>query len=322
GGEAGGGRGGFGRGGAPIAIYNSVLHDPKERDPRGFIVPADQPDFLTAAKFVNTLIKAGVVAHRATAPFTVGGKQYPAGSFVFKAAQAFRAHLMDMFEPQDHPDDIPYPGGPPRPPYDVTGYNLSYSMGIKFDRILDGFDGPFEKLADVAAVAPGKIGPAASVSAPGGYLLSHEVNDAFVAVNRLLKANEEVLWLRSPWTVDGKTYPIGAMFIPAKPSTLPILQKLAADKGLDFGTVASRPTDTLKLKPVRIGLWDQYGGSMPSGWTRWIFEQYEFPFEVVYPGTLDAGNLNAKYDVLVFVDGGIPERDPAAGSAPAGGGFG
>ena len=36
----------------------------------------------------------------------------------------------------------------------------------------------------------------------------------------------------------------------------------------------------MKLKPVRIGLWDQYGGSMPSGWTRWIFEQCEFPFEV------------------------------------------
>ena len=39
----------------------------------------------------------------------------------------------------------------------------------------------------------------------------------------------------------------------------------------------------MKLKPVRIGLWDQYGGSMPSGWTRWLLEQYEFPFEVVYP---------------------------------------
>jgi hypothetical protein len=75
----------------------------------------------------------------------------------------------------------------------------------------------------------------------------------------------------------------------------------------------------MKLKPVRIGLWDQYGGSMPSGWTRWIFEQYEFPFEVVYPQTLDAGNLNAKYDVLVFVDGAIPERDGAGGG---GGGFG
>ena len=63
----------------------------------------------------------------------------------------------------------------------------------------------------------------------------------------------------------------------------------------------------MRLKPVRIGLWDQYGGSMPSGWTRWIFEQYEFPFEVVFPQTLDAGNLNSKFDVLVFVDGGIPD---------------
>jgi hypothetical protein len=71
----------------------------------------------------------------------------------------------------------------------------------------------------------------------------------------------------------------------------------------------------------RIGLWDQYGGSMPSGWTRWLLEQYEFPFEVVYPQTLDAGNLKAKYDVLVFVDGAIPERDAAPGAPGQGGGF-
>jgi hypothetical protein len=192
-------------------------------------------------------------------------------------------------------------------------------MGIKFDRFLDGFDGPFEKLADVVAVTPGKIGPATAGTATTGYVLSHEVNDAFVAVNRLLKANEEVHWLKSAWTVDGHTFPAGAMYIPAQPSTLPILQKLAAEKGLNFAAIASRPADTLKLKPVRIGLWDQYGGSMPSGWTRWIFEQYEFPFEVVYPRTLDAGNLNAKFDVLVFVDGGIPGSDAAAGG---GGGFG
>src|SRR5712671_1130820 len=312
-----GGRGGGGgRGGAPVAIYNSVLHDPKMRDPRGFILPSDQPDFLTATKFVNILIKAGVVAHRATAPFTVAGKQYPAGSYVVKSAQPFRAHLMDMFEPQDHPDDIPYPGGAPRPPYDVTGYNIAYSMGIKFDRILDGFDGPFEKIADLAPVPAGNVTPA---PAGGGYLLSHQVNDAFVAVNRLLKASEEVDWLKAPATVNGKTYPVGTIYVPAKPSTLPIVQKLAADKGLSFDGVAARPAgDSMKLKPVRIGLWDQYGGSMPSGWTRWIFEQYEFPFEVVYPQTLDAGNLNAKYDVLVFVDGAIPLRDQQAG----GGGFG
>ena len=312
-----GGRGGGGRGGAPITVFNTVLRDPKMRDPRGFILPSDQPDFLTATKLVNTLIKAGVVAHRATAPFTVGGKPYPAGSYVFKAAQPFRAHLMDMFEPQDHPDDIPYPGGAPRPPYDVTGYNIAYSMGITFDRILDGFDGPFEKISDLVPIAPRKV---TAAPAGGGYLLSHQVNDAFVAVNRLLKANEDVFWLKSAVNANGKQFPLGTMYIAAKPSTLPILQKLATDKGLSFDAVESKPAgDSMKLKPVRIGLWDQYGGSMPSGWTRWLFEQFEFPFEVVYPSTLDAGNLNAEYDVLVFVDGAIPLRDVATGG---GGGFG
>ena len=60
---------------------------------------------------------------------------------------------------------------------------------------------------------------------------------------------------------------------------------------------------------MRIGLWDVYGGSMPSGWTRWLLEQFEFPFEVVFPKTLDAGNLASKFDVLIFVDGAIPARD-------------
>ena len=62
-------------------------------------------------------------------------------------------------------------------------------MGIKFDRILNAFDGPFEKIPDMAPVPAGKVTQAPN---GGGYLLSHQVNDAFVAVNRLLKANEEV----------------------------------------------------------------------------------------------------------------------------------
>src|SRR2546430_17670217 len=44
--DTGGGRGGRG-GGAPIEVYTNVLHDPGARDPRGFILPSDQPDFLT-----------------------------------------------------------------------------------------------------------------------------------------------------------------------------------------------------------------------------------------------------------------------------------
>ena len=142
--------GGFGRGANLPLKYWDQLHQPDARDPRGYIVTADQPDFPTATRFIQALQKAGIVVHRATAPFTVAGKSYPAGSYVVQAAQAFRPHLRDMFEPQDHPNDFEYPGGPPKRPYDITGYTLAFQMGVRFDRILEGFDGPFEKLAGLA----------------------------------------------------------------------------------------------------------------------------------------------------------------------------
>ena len=74
GGGFGGGRGG-GRGDYPLY---TALTSADLRDPRGFIIPSDQPDFGTATRFVNALMKTGIVVERATAPFTVGGKSYPA----------------------------------------------------------------------------------------------------------------------------------------------------------------------------------------------------------------------------------------------------
>ncbi len=112
----------FRRGGPGIATkYFEGFRKPENRDPRGFILPADQPDFPTATKFINTLIKNGVTVHQATGEFHVGGRNYPAGSYVVQAAQAFRPQVMDMFEPQDHPNDFLYEGGPPVPPYDNAG---------------------------------------------------------------------------------------------------------------------------------------------------------------------------------------------------------
>ena len=248
------------------------------------------------------------------------GKTYPAGSYVVKTAQAFRPHVMDMFEPQDHPDDIPYPGGPPTPPYDVAGYTLALQMGVVFDRILDGFDGPFEKIPDVIrSMTPGTVGAAKGAV---GYFVDHRVNDAFTVTNRLLAANEQVLWLKAPVTAGGKTWPAGTVYIPSGKVTRPLIEKLATETGVSFAAVTARPSgEALKLRPIRIGVWDRYGGSMPAGWIRFMLDQW-FPatYTTVFAPTLDAGNLNAAFDVLVFADGAIP--GVGGGGGRGGGGMG
>jgi hypothetical protein len=294
--------------GIPPELFEN-LKTQDNRDPRGYIVPADQADFLTATKFINALLKAGVDVHRATADFKVNGKTYPAGSYIVKAAQAFRPHLRDMFEPQDHPNDLQYPGGPPKAPYDLAGYTLAYQMDIRFDRILDDFNGPFEKIEGLVKTPAGKVFGA---TAPKGYLLSHQVNDAFTGTTKLLAAGEEVYWLQTPLTVGKKTYPAGTIYIPAKATTAAQLQALAGETGLDFEGIAQKPQGAAwKLHPVKVALWDTYGGSMPSGWIRWLFEQ-QFPFfdfEVVYPKELDKGKLRAKYDVIILPPAAFPSKN-------------
>jgi hypothetical protein len=302
----------------PTELYNTVLHDPKMRDPRGYIIPSDQADFATATEFVNALLKTGITVLRAGSAFQVAGKSYPAGSYVVKTAQAFRPHVMDMFEPQDHPNDFAYPGGPPNPPYDITGWTLALQMGVEFDRVRDGFDGPFTKISELLPAPSSSIsGP----SNPAGYLISHRINNSFVLINRLLKAHAEVYWLKKQEKADGQDLGTGAIWIPASETARPVLERGAKELGVAVHAVAQAPAgDALKLKPIRIGLCDQYGGSMTSGWTRWLLEQYEFPFEVVYPPALDAGDLKSKFDVLVLTDGAIRLGGGGGGPGGAGGG--
>jgi hypothetical protein len=298
----------------PANLYASVLHDPKYRDARGYVIPSDQADFPTATKFVNTLLKNGITVMRATAAFEVNGKSYPANSYVVKTAQAFRPYILDMFEPQDHPNDFQYPGGPPNRPYDITGWTLAYQMGVEFDRVPDGFDGPFTKINGLAEPVPEHVEGAPK---PAGYLISHRENDSFVIANRLLKANCPVYWLKMPATVDGHDLGTGAIWVPDSAEARRIIEEGARKLGVAaFARNAPPAGEALKLKPIRIGLYDQYGGLMPAGWTRWLFEQYEFPFQMVYPQTLDAGGLRSKFDVILFVNGaarisgGSPARTP------------
>ncbi|SOD79095.1 M14 family metallopeptidase [Spirosoma fluviale] len=299
-----------GASGMPIKYYDTIMKAPVLRDPRGFIITANQPDFPTAVKFVNALIKTGIQIQVATADFSVAGKKYPAGSYIVKTDQAFRPHVIDMFEPQDHPNDFQYPGGPPVRPYDAAGWTLAFQMGVQFDRVLNGFDGPFKKLPYGELQSPkGHV----DGSAVAGYVLGARANNSFIAVNDLLKSGVEVYRLPNG-TGDKSGVEAGSFFVPASAKAKSLLDKSVNDLGLDVMGLAKKPTASMiKVAPMRIALWDTYGGSMPSGWVRWLMEQYHFPMQLIYAQDIDAGDLKKKYDVIVFVTRAIPAMGNAAG---------
>src|SRR5262245_9029622 len=100
-----------------------------------FVISANQWDPPTTVKMINVLRLGGVEVEQATASFTAGGKPYPAGSFVIRGAQPFSPYVADLLTAQRYPEMRVSPGGPPKRPYDITGWTLNYQMGVQVDRV-------------------------------------------------------------------------------------------------------------------------------------------------------------------------------------------
>ena len=273
-----------------LLSYAKIYKAPGLRDPRGYIIPANQTS--SAVAFVNILIQSGIKVHQATSDFIVNGKSYTIGSYIVRTNQAFRAHVLDMFDPQDHPNDFLYPGGPPVRPYDAAGWTPAYTMGVEFDRILDDFNGPFEMIQYGQLQQAKSTLVFANKTSSTSYAISNADNNSFIAINDLLKAGVAVYKNKNGFYIDGA-------------SDTQIKQFLL-NSGLTVNGIENVPADATKISTLRIALWDRYGGSMPSGWVRWILEQHHFDFKLLYAKEINAGNLKDKYDMIVFVDGAIP----------------
>jgi len=273
------------------------LYDPQRRDPRFYILPSDQDDFPTAVKFINALQSAGIEVHTATRNFSIKGKRYPKDSFVIRTAQAFRPHVLDMFEPQDHPHDLAYEGGPPIAPYDSAGWTLALQMGIQFERIVDAINAPLFAEGTLMPLPVGQIQyppPAILPASRIGWAIAPSANDAFSVVNALLAAG-----------VDVRRDAQGRFVVPASSTARETLELVAAQNGIKPERLRRWPVGLSQLRAPRIALWDRYGGSMVSGWTRLVLEQFGFDYQVVYPQHISNGNLREQFDVLLLPSGAL-----------------
>jgi hypothetical protein len=268
--------------------------------PYAYVVPATQRDSNTAVKMINLLIDQGGEVHRANADFTADGVTYGKGSYVILMAQPFRPFVKDIMEPQHYPDIRAYPGGPPVPPYDVAGWTLPLQMGVGSVLVKNKFE------ANLTAVT--RAEPPSPEIAPGGarataFLLGHEENDSLIAVNRLLKGGHEVYWSKAAFTSGDRQYSAGTMIIPAQGAKQAEVRRIAQSLSLPLAEAdGSLSLDAYKLRPLRLALFNPWGGNMDEGWTRLMLEKFEFPYEEIRPADVRSGDFAQRFDVLIFAD--------------------
>src|SRR3989442_9509651 len=94
-----------------------------------------------------------------------------------------------------------------------------------------------------------------------------------------------------------------------------------------FGAIARAPSvvfialgaplsvPAYKLTPPRIAMYKSYVASMDEGWTRFIFENYDFPFASIVDKDMRAGDLRSKYDVII-IPGELSETNIIQGHRP------
>jgi hypothetical protein len=241
---------------------------------------------------IDRLQVGGVEISRAEAEFEADGKKYPAGTFVIPMTQVFARYAKDMLEKQTYPEVRRSPTSPPEPPYDVTAWSLGMLMGVEtvFVRKPLPQTARLTKLTEMP-----KLGGA--VSGTGNtFAFDYKGGDSARALNRLFKDGAQIAFesRKSGSQAASQVYVSG---ISAQK-----MEALARELDFSARAVDAKPASLASAPAPRIGLYQSWTASMDEGWTRWVLEQYEFPYKTLHNADIKAGKLRQKFDALILAD--------------------
>jgi len=87
------------------------------------------------------------------------------------------------------------------------------------------------------------------------------------------------------------------------------------DLGLPLWTSDKSPIAN-PIKPgVRVGIYQGARGNMDEGWTRYVFDTFNAPYQTLRDPAINETNLDSKYDAIVLPSD--RSREPADSGAPA-----
>jgi hypothetical protein len=280
--------------------------------PAAYVISTLQHDPLTSIKMVNKLLVQGIEIQRASKVFSTGnGMTYPAGSFVISMAQPKMGLIRYLLDRTFYPDNewTRNRDGSPIHPYDMATDTMFEYMGVRVDPVDEMVDVVMEKVAGPVEAA-GKV-----TRGPNGYSTDGRLNDSFRAMNLLF---DKGVALRRVDKASSGLRP-GDFVVPAGSEAM--LDAVAKQTGVDFTPLRGAVSGGAhEMKRQRIAMYQRFGGgNIDEGWTRFVLEQFNFPYTSIFDPEIKAGKLNDKYDVLVIPNDSTATITGDAGGAGRGG---
>ncbi len=260
-------------------------------DIKAYIIPATQHDRPTMEKMVSILLGQGIEVHQAPEVFVHENHSYPAGSYVVSMAQPKQGLIRWLLGRTFYPDNFYTRNvdGSPKRPYDMSTDNIAEYMGVDVRSVESAVTANMSVVTGTEVHTPGSVAQSSS-----GHVISGKLNESFTAVNMLFDAG--VTMSRIDEDADGLS---AGDFIVEGGVDYDVLSDIARETGVDFNAL-TQSVEARPMERLRVGLYRRYlAGNMDEGWTRFVLEQYKFPFDQMYDADLTVENL-ANYDVVVL----------------------
>lgn len=279
-------------------LWNAYLKAKRQTErgaqgkPKAYVIPAVQHDSLTTFKMVNTLLMSGIEIKQASKDLRVGGIIYPKGSFVISLAQPKMGLIRNLLGRTFYADNdwTRDKDGTPLRPYDSATHTMNEFMGVRVDPVDEKIEGDLEILTHKLQIS-GKVAANSTK-----HVLDGRLNASFKAVNLLL---EKGIGVRRVDMASTGLRP--GDFIVSRGSEA-VLKDIAEKTGVDFMALQEEPASgTHDVKKKRTGMYQRYwGGNMDEGWTRFLLEQFSFPYTSLKSADIKKGNLIKDYDVIIL----------------------
>ncbi|MFO7889017.1 MAG: M14 family metallopeptidase [bacterium] len=263
-----------------------------EGDINAVVIPADQHDYLTAIKMINTLMNSGIEVQKAQHSFSIKNRVYAENSYLLSLAQPKMGLIRNLLM-ETHYADNPWTRGrddAPLHPYDLATHTMNEFMGVKAIPVNCKEEYDFSILEQQEKIK-GRV-----YSKGEAYILDGKLNNSFKAVNALLDKDVEVQRLDKSFHQHRQ----GDFIIYSASEN--ILSDVAQKTGVDFWALETIPeTGIHTVKRGRLGMYRRYwGGNMDEGWTRLLLEQFNFPYESLRDAEIKKDNLHKKWDVIIL----------------------